>query len=214
MNKRLLFISYCIFAIVISYIPFIGLPFIYLGTIFHEMSHALVALLTGGQMMEFSLSPNGSGYVRTSGSILFLTAFSGYFGVTIWAMLLFQVGHKKNLTRITLGTLIFIFSMILILWVKSLMTFIILGLVIAMLLFILLKTSLQLIPYLAQAMAILILFNAIKSPLYLIDGRNIGDGAALAEITWLPEIFWVSIWCGWGICVLYFLFRSTSFKQE
>lgn len=210
MNQRLVFIGYCIFSIVISYIPLIGLPFIYLSTIFHEISHALVALLTGGQIIEFVLSPNGSGHVVSRGGNNFLIAFSGYFGVTLWAILLFQVGRKNSLTQFTVGTLILLFSATLLLWVNNIITALILGAVIAMLVFILLKTSMKLITYLSQAIAILVLFNAIKSPLYLIDGRDLGDGAMLADLTWLPEIAWVSIWCGWGVCVLYFIWRSTN----
>lgn len=210
MNQRLVFIGYCIFSIVISYIPLIGLPFIYLSTIFHEISHALVALLTGGQIIEFVLSPNGSGHVVSRGGNNFLIAFSGYFGVTLWAILLFQVGRKNSLTQFTVGTLILLFSATLLLWVNNIITALILGAVIAMLVFILLKTSMKLITYLSQAIAILVLFNAIKSPLYLIDGRDLGDGAMLADVTWLPEIAWVSIWCGWGVCVLYLIWRSTN----
>jgi hypothetical protein len=213
MNQRLLFISYCIFAIVISYIPFIGLPFIYLGTIFHEISHALMTLITGGNILEFVLSPNGSGHVVSQGGNNFLIAFSGYFGVTLWAALLFQAGRKNNMTRITLGILVCLFSATLLLWVNNLMTTLILVAVITMLILMLLKTSARYITYLSQSVAILVLFNAIKSPLYLIDGRAIGDGASLGKLTWLPEIFWVSIWCFWGLCVLYFLFVSIKPNQ-
>jgi len=214
MNQRLLFIGYCLFAIVISYIPFIGLPFIYLGTIFHEISHALVALVTGGQIVEFVLSADGSGHVLSRGGNSFLTAFSGYFGVTLWAALLFQAGRGNNMTRVTLGVLAVLFSVTLILWVNNVMTALILGAVIAMLIAMLLKTSARSITYLSQLIAILVLFNAIKSPLYLIDGREIGDGALLGRITWFPEIFWVGIWSFWGLCVLYFLYFSMASTKE
>lgn len=213
MNQRLLFIGYCIFAIIISYIPFVGLPFIYLGTIFHEISHALIALITGGNIIEFVLSPDGSGHVLSRGGNSFLIAFSGYFGVTLWAALLFQAGRRNNMTRVTLGILVLLFSSTLILCVKDLMTTFILVAVIAMLILMLVKTSTKTITYLSQSIAILVLFNAIKSPLYLIDGRAIGDGALLGKLTWFPEIFWVSIWCFWGLCVLYFLFFSIKPKQ-
>ena len=39
-----------------------------------------------------------------------------------------------------------------------------------------------------------ILLNSLFSPTYLLDGRNLGDGAALAEITFVPEFVWVIIW--------------------
>lgn len=210
MNQRILFFSYCFLAFVISYIPFVGLPFIYLATIFHEISHALMAVLTGGRVIEFVLEVNGSGHVLSQGGSRFLIAISGYLGVSIWAALLFQVGRHKQLTRITITTLIVLFSVTLILWVNSLMTVFILGAVIALLVIILSKTSDIWIAHLCRFIAILVLFNAIKSPLYLIDGRNIGDGALLAEITWLPEIFWVLLWCVCGLGVLISLYRNVD----
>lgn len=214
MNQRLLFIGYCLFAIIISYIPFIGLPFIYLATIFHETSHALVALLTGGHVIEFVLSPDGSGHVLSQGGIGFLIAFSGYFGVTLWAALLFHAGKNQHFTKAVLGMLIGIFSITLVLWVNNLMTALILGAVIALLIGMLVKTSTRLITYLSQTIAILVLFNAIKSPLYLIDGRAVGDGAMLGKMTWVPEIVWVSVWCFSGLAVLYWLFFSLDKEQS
>lgn len=210
MNTRLVFIGYCIFSFIISYIPLIGLPFIYLSTIFHEISHALVTLITGGEIIEFVLSPNGSGHVISRGGNNFLIAFSGYFGVTIWAILLFQSGRNNHLVQATLGALILLFSTTLFLWVNNIITAFILVSVIVMLTYFLFKTSMKLITYLTQAIAILVLFNAIKSPLYLIDGRDLGDGAMLADLTWLPEIIWVSIWCGWGLLVLYYIWHSSN----
>ena len=213
MNQQVRFIGYCIFAIIISYIPFVGLPFIYLATIFHETSHALVALMTGGHVVEFVLSPDGSGHVVSQGGIGFLIAFSGYFGVTLWAALLFQAGRNQQVTKAVLGILIVIFSMILIFWVNHIITGLILGAVIAFLIGMLLKISMNLMAYASQAMAILVLFNAIKSPLYLIDGRAVGDGAMLGKITLIPEIVWVSVWCFSGLAVLYWLFMTLDKKS-
>lgn len=210
MTQRMLFIGYCLFAIIISYIPLIGLPFIYLATIFHEMSHALTALITGGQVVEFSLAINGSGHVLSRGGSSFLIAISGYLGVSMWAALLFQVGTRNTLARVTIGALIALFSVALILWVNNMMTALILAAVIGLLILILVKTNAKLMTYLSRFIAILVLFNAIKSPLYLIDGRAVGDGAILANITFIPEIVWVVLWCVTGLSVLYYLYQSLS----
>ena len=58
---------------------------------------------------------------------------------------------------------------------------------------------------LMQFIGCYILLDALKTPLYLIDARNFGDGATLAEMTHIPEIIWVALWelstliCVWGI---------------
>ena len=214
MNQRILFFGYCLFAIVISYIPFIGLPFIYLATIFHEISHALVAVVTGAQVVEFALAVDGSGHVLSRGGSSFLIAISGYLGVSIWAALLFQAGTRNNLARLTIGALIALFAVTLILWVNNLMTALILGAVIGLLVLMLAKTSAVYITHLARFVAILVLFNAIKSPLYLIDGRAAGDGALLAKMTFVPEIVWVVLWCAAGLAVLYGLYQSLDKPQR
>ncbi|MCG7532174.1 M50 family metallopeptidase [Psychrobium sp. MM17-31] len=214
MNQRILFFGYCLFAIVISYIPFIGLPFIYLATIFHEISHALVAVVTGAQVVEFALAVDGSGHVLSRGGSSFLIAISGYLGVSIWAALLFQAGTRNNLARFTIGSLIVLFSVTLILWVNNLMTALILGAVIGLLVLMLAKTSAVYITHLSRFVAIIVLFNAIKSPLYLIDGRAAGDGAILAKMTFVPEIVWVVLWCAAGLAVLYWLYQSLGKPQR
>lgn len=214
MNQRILFFGYCLFAIVISYIPFIGLPFIYLATIFHEISHALVAVVTGAQVVEFALAVDGSGHVLSRGGSSFLIAISGYLGVSIWAALLFQAGTRNNLARLTIGALIALFSVTLILWVNNLMTALILGAVIGLLALMLAKTSAVYITHLSRFFAILVLFNAIKSPLHLIDGRAAGDGAILANMTYVPEIVWVILWCAAGLGVLYGLYQSFGKPQR
>jgi hypothetical protein len=54
--------------------------------------------------------------------------------------------------------------------------------------------------------------NSIKSPWYLIDGRNFGDGAALANLTGLPEILWVFIWFMIGISGILLLIKNQKIK--
>lgn len=208
MKRHGLLISYCLFAVVINFIPFIGLPFRYLSTIFHELSHGLATLLTGGAIVEFALQANGAGHLVSRGGSSIIIAFSGYFGAALWGGLLYQVGRHQLMVQITLGFLIALFSLTLILWVNGLMTaFILLG-VIALLVLILVRSKDRWLTYVAQLMAILVLFNAINSPLYLLDGRHIGDGANLANYTFIPEIVWVMIWFVWALFILYRLAKS------
>ena len=46
----------------------------------HEASHAFATLLTGGEVLELSLSPRQGGHVLSRGGNLFLLVSAGYLG--------------------------------------------------------------------------------------------------------------------------------------
>jgi hypothetical protein len=64
-----------------------------------------------------------------------------------------------------------------------------------------------------QLFGLLILLNSLSSPSYLLDGRSIGDGAALASITFIPEIVWVFIWFLLALVALFSLYKNAR-KQN
>jgi hypothetical protein len=100
----------------------------------------------------------------------------------------------------------------LILWVADILTFFI---IVALLLITLAKFKFSKVAYLQislQVTGALVLMNSIKSPWYLIDGRNFGDGAALANLTGLPEILWVFIWFMIGISGIILLIKNQKIK--
>jgi len=50
--------------------------------------------------------------------------------------------------------------------------------------------------------------GALIAPTHLIDGKHVGDGADLADITFIPEIVWVAFWlifAGGALSYLYLL---------
>ncbi|NQY49130.1 MAG: M50 family metallopeptidase, partial [Colwellia sp.] len=54
------------------------------------------------------------------------------------------------------------------------------------------------------------LLNCLFSPTYLFDGRDLGDGAALASMTMVPELVWVLIWCVLAMAALYSLIKTNQ----
>jgi hypothetical protein len=64
---------------------------------------------------------------------------------------------------------------------------------------------------LIQLVGIYVLLESIRSPLYLIDGRDLGDGSTLAQLTGVPEIIWVGGWFFISLSCLFFL-RGASKK--
>lgn len=58
-------------------------------TYIHEAGHALAALITGGQVVGFTVSPNGSGLAITAGGSRSLILPAGYLGAALFGSMLF-----------------------------------------------------------------------------------------------------------------------------
>jgi hypothetical protein len=54
-----------------------------LVVMFHEISHLIVTIITGGEYLEFAINKNEGGYVLANGGDRFLQLSSGYLGATI-----------------------------------------------------------------------------------------------------------------------------------
>lgn len=71
----------------------------------HELSHLLVALLTGGSVVELSVNPMEGGHVMARGGNRFLTLTAGYLGSLFIGMGLLLVALRTHLDRAVLGAL-------------------------------------------------------------------------------------------------------------
>ncbi|MBA6329325.1 M50 family metallopeptidase [Colwellia sp. MB02u-6] len=182
-------------AIIILQLPFISIPFKWLESYFHEISHGLTALLTGGSIVQIQLFPNGAGLCTTRGGSAFFISLMGYGGAILWGSLIFYLAssHRKTAQIFSL-LLIGLLASSILLWVRDLLTLFIV-VVLLMLVIVQLKYSSQKhLQTLLQLTGLLVLINSLMSPLYLLDGQAKGDGAALANMTFIPEIIWVVIW--------------------
>lgn len=63
-------------------------------TYVHEAGHSLAALLTGGQVQGFTVSPDGSGYAVTAGGNPALILPAGYLGAALFGSLLFFLTNR------------------------------------------------------------------------------------------------------------------------
>lgn len=201
---------WCLFisAVVLLQLPIISIPFKWLETYFHELSHGLAALITGGKIYSIELYPNGGGLCKTIGGNHLVISFMGYVGAALWGGLIYLLALRRDKFAYYLSlTLVMILLLTLVLWIRDLLTAVI---VLSLLVLFYLKTKLSLtsLRLLYQFTGILVCLNAVLSPLYLIDGRQLGDGATLAKLTFIPEFIWVIIWSSIGIWVLYKLGRE------
>jgi len=63
----------------------------------HEISHAIVAVATGGTIERIVLDPNQGGACYCPGGNAFLTLSAGYLGSLAWGGLLIAAGQSKRL---------------------------------------------------------------------------------------------------------------------
>ena len=73
---------------------FIMYPVRLFVTYVHEAGHALAALLTGGEVLGFAVSANGSGVAGTAGGTRAIILPAGYIGAALFGSLLFYVINR------------------------------------------------------------------------------------------------------------------------
>jgi len=198
-------------AILIKQLPLVSIPFNWLESYFHEVSHGIAAILTGGNVLRIQLFANGAGLCTTQGGIGFIITFAGYAGATLWGWGIYKLASAHQKVAQVFSVLIFILLVSsIVFWGRDLLTWFILGVLAALFL---LTIKLQKIHYLQRLMqlfGLLILLNSLSSPSYLLDGRHLGDGAALASMTFIPEIIWIAIWFLIALFALYSLYKTAK----
>lgn len=204
-------------ALVLLHIPLISVPFKWLESFFHEISHGLAAVVTGGSVVNIELYPNGAGLCKTIGGSRFVVSFMGYSGAIFFGVLLSIVSHMGlNAAKVVRLVLITIVSVSIVLWVRDLLTLLILLSIVALLVLSFKLQGSWLDHGLIKLIGLTVLLNSMLSPLYLIDNRAVGDGEALANLTMLPEIMWIASWFLLSLLGLYVVIKTciTSTQKD
>lgn len=197
-------------AFTLSYIPIANIPFTWIMTFFHEISHGIGALLTGGSVKKIQLNLNGSGLCYTSGGIRFIVLNAGYIGAVLWGVLIYEmadnINHKlTNILAMFFAGLIVVSG---ILYGRDIVTWIVLLIILVLFASIIKIGEAYFMKLALKFIGIYVLLDAVRAPLHLIDGRHYGDGAQLSDLTGAPEILWVLIWLTIGLSGIFVLWRS------
>ncbi len=196
----------------LSWVPILHWPFQWLQTYYHEISHGLAALGTGGHVSRIELNINGTGVCFTRGGSRFTILVSGYLGAVLWGLLIYSstiIRSTKAFRSVMLISVVLLIATLL-LWTKDGVTA---GIVLALLALVLLQwrmKSVTLARWFFQFVGVYVLIDALRSPLHLIDGRHRGDGAMLSDLTGILEFVWVLIWFMAASAGLYSVWRSTG----
>ncbi|MGH7505337.1 MAG: M50 family metallopeptidase [Longimicrobiales bacterium] len=170
--------------------------------LFHELSHALAAIATGGQVERILLNPAQGGVTEVRGGNPFIMLSAGYLGSLAWGLLLLELAHTRARTlRIAVGAVgVFILAMT-VLYVRG-----IFGAAFSLLAgATLLIAARRLGP--AALVAVLNVLGLTSALYALLDIRSDilqrshlpSDAQMLAQLTGVPTVVWGVLWGGIGL---------------
>lgn len=173
-------------------------PIRLLVTLFHELSHGLAALFTGGRIVRIEIHPNGSGACVTSGGHLFTILNAGYLGSLAWGILFLHAASSPRYARLFLGSTGILLLSITVAFIRPIFGF---GMVSGLLSGLgLLACSTQLS---ARINGLALRLIGMISCLYalldiradILDNQGLpSDATALGALTGISPIFWGILW--------------------
>lgn len=101
----------------VPYLKVIIYPFKLLTVGFHEMSHALVGLLTCARIHSIELDPDEGGATKMSGGIQWLTLPAGYLGSSFIGACLIACGFDTNASKVA-SLVLAVFFLITLWWAR------------------------------------------------------------------------------------------------
>jgi len=194
-------------------------PLKILVVFFHELSHGLAAMATGGRIVQVQVDAKQGGMCLTEGGSRFVSLSAGYLGSLIFGgVLLLSASHMKhkNIPILVLGLLMFVASLV---WVP-IMSF---GFFFGAAAGIALVAAAQKLPNTANEYLLMVI--GLTSTLYavldikadILDRPELrSDAYMLAEHTGIPTIVWGAIWMILSICLafVFLVFASSKLVER
>lgn len=95
------------------------LPIKYLTVFFHELSHALAAAFTGGEIVHIEVSSNQGGLAVTRGGWRFIVVSAGYLGSLVWGSLILLAAAKTRYDQQITAGLGILLLLVTAIWVRN-----------------------------------------------------------------------------------------------
>ena len=208
LSSKGVFIALLFAAIAVSFIPIIHVPFRWLETYFHEMSHGLMAVFTGGQIVRIELNLDGSGLCTTRGGFRFLVAFAGYLGASLFGALLYAMADRipKRHAGYLAFTLAGVIAVSAVLYGRDPITWGIHAVLALMFLGVARLREAPIIRLSLKFAGLYVIVSALQSPLVLLGYSGNNDAATLTSLTAIPSLFWIGIWVLSALALLIWLF--------
>jgi hypothetical protein len=217
-SKQGEFMKTLMLAILFCCVPIINWPLDILGIFFHEISHGIAILLSGGEITEIEVGVNYGLIYHKHLSLHkdMLAGWAGYTGAVFWGVLLYRVGLRASPGQsfFFVMFLILLIGVSIVLWVKdtsTVFTLLITYLVIACSLIFLTKRHwMKRLGLFIKFVGMYLIVQAVASPFYLLQDNNLGDAGSLARLSNLPDTFWVSQWVMIGFLGMWWTWCMTT----
>lgn len=206
---------YIVVAYIVLQLPIIGTFLRAANTMIHESGHAVVVLLTKGQVEHISLFMNTEGVTHATSAFWlggFLTGLAGY---TFSAVVILVLAHLWKSRQYRLIHLILLtFAVVdLIFWVRNFYGIIWLLVFIAVLVVLMRFKKTTTASALTLILLIILLADSVRSGydifvLGLFHPKSAGDATYMTSLTHVPALFWGSLFFAATL-----LFAWLAFKQ-
>ena len=170
----------------------------------HELAHAIATVLTGGSVVDLSVSPQQGGHVISRGGNRFITLSTGYLGSLLLGITLLMIALRTEANRVVLALFGCLTLLVTLLYVRDWFAVLFcVGTGIGML---------AIARYLSRpvndmVLRIIGLSSIIYVPYDIFDDtiRRSGarsDAYMLAEEFGGPTVFWGGLWLGLSLCAI------------
>lgn len=187
-------------------IPYIGKYFRLYNTLIHEIGHAVMSVLTKGEVYHIKIYSDTSGeaFTGSRGKIAqVLVSIVGYpFSIAV-AVLMIDMLHQGKSETILYGLIaVMVFSLLF--WVRNWFGFIWLAVSVAASAILLLKANEQVIDIYVKVLVGIFYVESIVSTLVIFvitirDRKNAGDSRNLKHATGIPEIVWSILFVAFAV---------------
>jgi len=207
--KQLSYLIFLLGLIIIGWEYPILYPLKLLVVFFHESSHAIATLLTGGTVKELVINQDQGGYVISQGGNRFIILSAGYIGSLLWGVIIYMASVKSHYDKAimaVLGISILIITLVLsrsiFSWLFGLLSG---GAMLLMARYLAEKYNdfvLRLIGLTSMMYAPLDIYSDTISRSYLQS-----DAYSLAEYTGGTTLLWGSIWIIISVVVIFYCLK-------
>jgi len=208
LNRRVSFLLFMLFGIGLQAVPVLSSVLKWYETFFHEVSHALAAVLTGGVADGLVLRMDGSGQVMIGGGVAWLSSFAGYAGATACGCAVYAMSSAvsdKTARRFAIAFVIGC-ALVILCWVHLLdiVTLAIIAMIAASMLLLAHPRMARLARPGLRMIGAYVAGVAMVTPTYILSaGGRHNDASALRGMLLLPEMFWVGAWLLFGaVCIV------------
>lgn len=193
-------------------------PFKIIVVFFHELSHGIAAIVTGGEIVRIEVSYQVGGVCWTSGGSRLLTLSAGYLGSLLFGAGILLASAKSEHDSIIIGLFGALLTGVAIIYVRPFIGF---GFLFCVVMGAALMAGALFIPTIVNDFILKVvgLTSMLYAPLDIFDdvlkrSHLRSDATMLAELTYIPSTVWGVIWILISIIIIGLVVRELLREKE